>query len=216
MLPGATVTLSGPDEARVTQSDGNGNYAFEAARWGLFDNGRVVRVLGRDPRGDRRRGRARQRLRPSHCPSRASATRSSSPRRGPRSGSSTHRSPHRWCQPRRWRPTASSNVGDVLRSVPGVNMISSLGALVDGRSIYLNFFGLVMRDLLPANQARDLPGLRRATPSWATRGATCDISANLFGPHGSPAAPSSRSTRRVASVGDVAAPPARRRSFASR
>ncbi len=26
VLPGATVTLRGPDEARVTQSDGNGNY----------------------------------------------------------------------------------------------------------------------------------------------------------------------------------------------
>ena len=28
MLPGATITLSGPDGARVTQSDGNGEYVF--------------------------------------------------------------------------------------------------------------------------------------------------------------------------------------------
>ena len=67
--------------------------------------------------------------------------------------------------------TASSNVGDILRSVPGVNVIqlsardvqvtsrqstgtvtNSQLVLMDGRSIYLDFFGLVMWDLLPANQ----------------------------------------------------------------
>ncbi len=41
------------------------------------------------------------------------------------------------------------------------------------------------------------------------------IGANLFGPHDPPAARSSRSTPRVAAVGDVAAPRAHRRSFAS-
>ena len=68
--------------------------------------------------------------------------------------------------------TASSNVGDVLRSVPGINVIQlsardvqvtsrqSTGAvansqlvLMDGRSIYLDFFGLVLWDLLPVNQS---------------------------------------------------------------
>ena len=66
--------------------------------------------------------------------------------------------------------TASSNVGDVLRSVPGVNVIqlsardvqvtsrqstgtlaNSQLVLMDGRSIYLDFFGMVMWDSLPAN-----------------------------------------------------------------
>ena len=66
--------------------------------------------------------------------------------------------------------TASSNVGDVLRSVSGVNVVqlsardvqvtsrqstgtvtNSQLVLVDGRSVYLDFFGLVMWDLLLAN-----------------------------------------------------------------
>ena len=62
------------------------------------------------------------------------------------------------------------NIGDLLRAVPGVNVsqisardvnITSRGAtstlstsqlaLVDGRSVYLDFFGMVMWDLLPSN-----------------------------------------------------------------
>ena len=35
-MPGATVTLSGLDEARVTQSDGNGTYAFPAVPAGAY------------------------------------------------------------------------------------------------------------------------------------------------------------------------------------
>lgn len=64
----------------------------------------------------------------------------------------------------------ASNVGDLLRAVPGMNVtqvsardvnITSRGAtstlatsqlaLVDGRSIYLDFFGMVMWDLVPTN-----------------------------------------------------------------
>lgn len=64
----------------------------------------------------------------------------------------------------------ASNIGDLLRSVPGVNVaqtsardinITARGAtaslatsqlaLVDGRSIYLDFFGMVMWDLVPSN-----------------------------------------------------------------
>jgi iron complex outermembrane receptor protein len=64
----------------------------------------------------------------------------------------------------------ATNVGELLRSVPGVNVAqvsardinltargstSTLStnqlALVDGRSIYLDFFGLVMWDLIPTN-----------------------------------------------------------------
>ena len=66
--------------------------------------------------------------------------------------------------------TASSNIGDVLRSVPGVNVVqlsardvqvtsrqstgtlaNSQLVLVDGRSVYLDFFGLFLWDLVPAN-----------------------------------------------------------------
>ena len=64
----------------------------------------------------------------------------------------------------------ATNIGDLLRAVPGVNVtqvsardinITSRGAtstlstsqlaLVDGRSVYLDFFGMVMWDLVPAN-----------------------------------------------------------------
>ena len=68
--------------------------------------------------------------------------------------------------------TASSSYADVFRSVPGVNVtqtsardinITSRGAsstlstsqlaLVDGRSIYLDFFGFIAWDFLPVNPA---------------------------------------------------------------
>jgi iron complex outermembrane receptor protein len=64
----------------------------------------------------------------------------------------------------------ATNIGDLLRAVPGVNVaqvsardvnITSRGstgtlstsqlALVDGRSVYLDFFGMVMWDLIPTN-----------------------------------------------------------------
>jgi outer membrane receptor protein involved in Fe transport len=64
----------------------------------------------------------------------------------------------------------ATNIGDLLRAVPGVNVaqvsardinITSRGAtstlstsqlaLVDGRSVYLDFFGMVMWDLVPTN-----------------------------------------------------------------
>ena len=64
----------------------------------------------------------------------------------------------------------ATNVGDLLRAVPGINVtqvsardvnITTRGAtstlatsqlaLVDGRSVYLDFFGMVMWDLIPTN-----------------------------------------------------------------
>jgi outer membrane receptor protein involved in Fe transport len=64
----------------------------------------------------------------------------------------------------------ATNMGDLLRSVPGINvtqvsardvnfttrgatstLATSQLALVDGRSIYLDFFGMVMWDLVPTN-----------------------------------------------------------------
>ena len=64
----------------------------------------------------------------------------------------------------------ATNIGDLLRSVPGLNVtqvsardvnLTSRGAtgtlatsqlaLVDGRSIYLDFYGMVMWDLVPSN-----------------------------------------------------------------
>ena len=64
----------------------------------------------------------------------------------------------------------ATNIGDLLRAVPGLNVtqvsardvnITTRGAtstlstsqlaLVDGRSIYLDFYGMVMWDFVPAN-----------------------------------------------------------------
>src|SRR3989454_3420566 len=66
----------------------------------------------------------------------------------------------------------AQNYGDLLRSVPGLNVIqlsardvemtsrqgtstlvNSQLALLDGRSIYLDFFGLVLWDFVPTNQS---------------------------------------------------------------
>ena len=68
--------------------------------------------------------------------------------------------------------TPATNVGDLLRAVPGINIsqltardvnITTRGAtstlatsqlaLVDGRSVYLDFFGMVMWDLVPTNSS---------------------------------------------------------------
>src|SRR5207247_3869202 len=68
------------------------------------------------------------------------------------------------------RSTPAQNYGDLLRGVPGVNVIqlsardinitsrqatSTLSntqlVLLDGRSVYLDFFGLVLWDFLPTN-----------------------------------------------------------------
>ena len=171
VLPGATVTLSGPEETRVTQSDGAGEYVFAGVAAGNY----VVTValagfleatvpdvavagvpvelppvtLALASFGDTVVVTAsRTEVRVVDAPVTTSVV----------TGESL-------------ATTASSNVGDVLRSVPGVNVIQlsardvqvtsrqSTGAvtnsqlvLMDGRSLYLDFFGLVMWDLLPANQ----------------------------------------------------------------
>ena len=171
VLPGATVVLSGPGGTRVTQSDGNGQYAFvevsagshdlavtlagfsEAAVQGIVVAGAAVElppvILSLASFGDTVVVTAsRTEVRVVDAPVTTSVV----------TGESL-------------ATTASSNVGDVLRSVPGVNVIqlsardvqvtsrqstgtvtNSQLVLMDGRSIYLDFFGLVMWDLLPANQ----------------------------------------------------------------
>src|SRR5688572_17081768 len=64
----------------------------------------------------------------------------------------------------------ATNIGDLLRSVPGINVMQASArdinittrgatstlstsqlALVDGRSVYLDFFGMVMWDLVPTS-----------------------------------------------------------------
>jgi outer membrane receptor protein involved in Fe transport len=170
VLPGATVSLSGPEGTRVTQSDGDGEYAFAGVAAGDyavtvalagFADATVEAVVVADSAvelppvilslasfGDTVVVTAsRTEVRVVDAPVTTSVI----------TGESL-------------ATTASSNVGDVLRSVPGVNVIqlsardvqvtsrqstgtvtNSQLVLMDGRSIYLDFFGLVMWDLLPAN-----------------------------------------------------------------
>ena len=171
VLPGATVTLSGPDAARVTQSDGDGGYVFPAVPAGTWSvtaglsgfsdetlEGVVVAdelveapplVLSIAGFGDTVVVTAsRTEVRVVDAPVTTAVVPAAT-----------------------LETTASTNVGEALRSVPGVNVIQ-LGArdvqvtsrqstgplansqlvLVDGRSIYLDFFGMVLWDTLPANQ----------------------------------------------------------------
>ena len=171
VLPGATVTLSGPDEARVTQSDGSGDYVFPAVSPGAysltaglsgFSDGTlegivVVNELVEAPPlmlpiasfGDTVVVTAsRTAVRVVDAPVTTSVVPAAT-----------------------LETTPSTNIGDVLRSVPGVNVIqlsardvqvtsrqstgpiaNSQLVLMDGRSIYLDFFGMVFWDWLPANQ----------------------------------------------------------------
>ena len=78
----------------------------------------------------------------------------------------------------------ATNVGDLLRSVPGVNVtqvsardvnINTRGAtstlstsqlaLVDGRSIYLDFYGMVMWDFVPSNP-REIKRIEVISTAW--------------------------------------------------
>ena len=170
VLPGATITLQGPDGARVAQSDGNGEYAFANLSPGLhsvtaalsgFSDATLEGVaiaagvveappitLSIASFGDTVVVTAsRTEVRVVDAPVTTSVVAAAT-----------------------LETTASANVGDVLRSVPGVNVVqlsardvnvtsrqstgplaNSQLVLVDGRSIYLDFFGMVMWDLLPSN-----------------------------------------------------------------
>ena len=170
VLPGATVTLSGPDEARVTQSDGNGDYVFPAVSDGTyavtaelsgFSDATLEGIAVAD---------ALVEAPPLMLPiasfgDTVVVTASRTEVRVVDAPVTTSVVPAATLQ-----TTASSNVGDVLRSVPGVNVIqlsardvqvtsrqstgtlaNSQLVLMDGRSIYLDFFGMVMWDSLPTN-----------------------------------------------------------------
>ena len=168
-LPGATVTLSGSGPARVLQTDGSGAFILEGLADGTYtvtvslagfapetrelvvagdplDLGRItLRIAGF---GDAVVVTAsRSEVRVIDAPVTTSVI----------SAATLEASP-------------ATNYGDVLRTVPGVNVVQlsardvnvtsrqATGAvansqlvLMDGRSVYLDFFGLVLWDLLPAN-----------------------------------------------------------------
>ena len=170
VVPGATITLSGPGVSRVTQSDGTGEYAVAGLSPGAYtvtvslsgfsdatvesvdvsDGSLAVPVVTLQIAG---LGdtvvvtASRTEVRIVDAPVTTSVITSDT-----------------------LATTASSNVGDALRAVPGVNvvqlsardvnvasrqsagtLVNSQLVLVDGRSLYLDFFGLVMWDLVPAN-----------------------------------------------------------------
>ena len=170
VLPGATVSLSGSAGTRIAQSDGSGKYAFAGVSAGTytltaalagFSNVTLDDIVVTDAPVDV----------PSITLSIASfgdtvvVTASRTAVRVVDAPVTTSVIPATTLA-----TTASQNYGDALRSVPGLNVIQlsardvnvtsrqSTGAvansqlvLVDGRSMYLDFFGLVLWDLIPAN-----------------------------------------------------------------
>ena len=171
VLPGATITLRGPGEARVTASDGNGGYAFPAVAPGDYSltaalPGFSDAALDGIAVADGAVEAPLLTLSIASFGDTVVVTASRTEVRVVDAPVSTSVVPAATLE-----TTASSNVGEVLRSVPGVNVIqlsardvqvtsrqstgtlaNSQLVLVDGRSVYLDFFGMVLWDTLPINQ----------------------------------------------------------------
>ena len=171
VLPGATVTLSGPDEARVTQSDPNGDYVFPAVPPGAYAvtaglSGFSAATLEGIAVADALVEAPTLMLPIASFGDTVVVTASRTAVRVVDAPVTTSVVPAATLE-----TTPSTNIGDVLRSVPGVNVIqlsardvqvtsrqstgpiaNSQLVLMDGRSIYLDFFGMVFWDWLPANQ----------------------------------------------------------------
>ena len=171
VLPGATVTLRGPGEARVTQSDGNGDYVFPAVSSGTWSvtaglTGFSEETLEGIVVADGLVEAPPLRMSIASFGDTVVVTASRTEVRVVDAPVTTSVVPASTLE-----TTASTNIGDVLRSVPGVNVIqlsardvqvtsrqstgpiaNSQLVLMDGRSIYLDFFGMVLWDTLPSNQ----------------------------------------------------------------
>ena len=171
VLPGATITLRGPGEERVTASDGNGDYAFPAVAPGDYSltaalPGFSDAALDGIAVADGAVEAPLLTLSIASFGDTVVVTASRTEVRVVDAPVSTSVVPAATLE-----TTASSNVGEVLRSVPGVNVIqlsardvqvtsrqstgtlaNSQLVLVDGRSVYLDFFGMVLWDTLPINQ----------------------------------------------------------------
>ena len=128
------------------------------------------RVRHRDPRRGGRAGRAPSRCRPRPSRSRCPARRSWSRRARPRPSLVNAPATMTVVSNETIEASPAQNYGDLLRSVPGLNVIqmsardinltsrqgtstlsNSQLALLDGRSIYLDFFGLILWDFVPSN-----------------------------------------------------------------
>ena len=170
VLPGVTITLRGPDGVQATQSDGNGEYAFAGLSSGSYSvtaalSGFSDATLADIAVADGVVEAPPMTLSIASFGDTVVVTASRTEVRVVDAPVTTSVVPAVALE-----TTASTNVGDVLRSVPGVNVVqlsardvnvtsrqstgtlaNSQLVLVDGRSIYLDFFGMVMWDLLPSN-----------------------------------------------------------------
>lgn len=170
VLPGATVTLRGPDGVRAASTGGAGEYLFENVSDGVyavtvslsgFSDATVEDVVV------------------AGAPVEAPAVTLSLASFGDTVVVTASRTEVRVVDapvttsviPATTLATAAAtNVGEALRSVPGVNVVqlsardvnvtsrqstgtlaNSQLVLVDGRSVYLDFFGMVLWDLVPTN-----------------------------------------------------------------
>ena len=170
VLPGAMVTLSGPGGARAARSDGNGEYAFPDVSAGIYAVTVALAGFSDATVEDVVVAGASVELPPvtlqlASFGDTVVVTASRTAVRVVDAPVTTSVIPGATLA-----TTATTNYGDALRSVPGVNVIqlsardvnvtsrqstgtlaNSQLVLVDGRSMYLDFFGLVLWDLIPAN-----------------------------------------------------------------
>ena len=168
-LPGAAVTLSGAGPSRTVQTDGSGAFAVDRVPAGMYTV--TVALSGFSPEtrevvitGDPvDLGRITLRIASFGDTVVVTASRSEVRVVDAPVTTSVISSDTLEASP-------AANYGDLLRSVPGVNVVqlsardvnvtsrqatgtlaNSQLVLMDGRSVYLDFFGLVLWDLLPAN-----------------------------------------------------------------
>ena len=183
-LPGANVQLIGPGANKFAVSGNDGRYTFTGVPAGTHKV--TATLIGfstetHDVVVARRRAPSRCRPRPSRsrCPARRSwsppARRESSLVNAPATMSVVSNETI--------EASPAQNYGDLLRSVPGLNVIqmsardinitsrqgtstlsNSQLALLDGRSIYLDFFGLILWDFVPVQPVRHQADRGRARP----------------------------------------------------
>ncbi len=170
ILPGCTITLSGPGGSQTTYADGGGAFSFADLAAGTYTV-KVSLSSFRDAEQEVQVGHSAADLGSITLAlagigetivvsaSKIESTLTNAPATISVLTADT------------LNTTPASNMGDLLRNVPGVNVtqmsardvqLSSRGstgtldasqiALLDGRSIYLDFFGFVLWDLIPSNK----------------------------------------------------------------
>lgn len=171
-LPGATVTLTGPGPVRTAITAGDGSYTFSNLAAGTYKLAASLTGFGTATQDVTVGAGAAVSVPPValHIALRGEEVVVTASK----VESSLANAPATMTVvgPEQLATSPAQNYGDLLRSVPGLNIIqmsardinitsrqatstlsNSQLALLDGRSIYLDFFGLILWDLVPSNPA---------------------------------------------------------------